>query len=139
VTRVALISDIHGNAVALDAVLADIARRRVDEVVCLGDVAMGAPQPREVLARLRDLSCAVVMGDADEWLLEGLATSPPTRTLPAWPRSSPSTPTPTSRAAPRVADGVAQLAFLIHPDRAPDPSLPYIELLPAAVGAPESV
>lgn len=70
--RVALVSDIHGNAVALDAVLADIARQRVDEIVCLGDVAVGAPQPREVLACLRDLGCAVAMGNADEWVLEGL-------------------------------------------------------------------
>lgn len=68
-TRVALISDIHGNAVALEAVLADIARRRVDEVVCLGDVAAGGPQPREALERLRALGCAVVRGNADEWLL----------------------------------------------------------------------
>jgi len=33
-----------------------------------------------------------------------------------------------ARAAPRVADGVAQLAFLIHPDLAEDPGLPYTEL-----------
>ena len=39
-----------------------------------------------------------------------------------------------ARPAPRIADGVAQLAFLIHPERAPDPGLPYIELPPAAVG-----
>jgi predicted phosphodiesterase len=65
--RVALISDIHGNAVALEAVLADIARRRVDEIVCLGDVAAGGPQPREALERLRTLGCAVVRGNADEW------------------------------------------------------------------------
>ncbi len=36
-TRVALISDIHGHLVALDAVLADIARQGVDVTVCLGD------------------------------------------------------------------------------------------------------
>jgi iron complex transport system substrate-binding protein len=36
-----------------------------------------------------------------------------------------------ARPAPRVADGVAQLAFLIHPDLADDPGLPYIELSPA--------
>jgi len=51
--RVALISDIHGNAVALEAVLADIARRAVDGIVGLGDVAAGGPQPREALARRR--------------------------------------------------------------------------------------
>jgi iron complex transport system substrate-binding protein len=36
-----------------------------------------------------------------------------------------------SRPAPRLADGVAQLAFLIHPALAPDPGLPWIELRPA--------
>jgi predicted phosphodiesterase len=67
--RLALISDIHGNALALEAVLADIARRRVDEIVCLGDIAAGGPQPRDALERLRALGCAVVRGNADVWLL----------------------------------------------------------------------
>jgi putative phosphoesterase len=72
VTRVGLISDIHGNAVALGAVVADLARRRVDRVVCLGDLAAGGPQPREVIMRLRELGCAAVRGNADGWLLDGL-------------------------------------------------------------------
>jgi iron complex transport system substrate-binding protein len=37
-----------------------------------------------------------------------------------------------ARPAPRVADGVAQLAFLIHPDLADDPGLPYTELADAS-------
>jgi putative phosphoesterase len=69
VTRVALISDVHGNAVALEAVLVDIGRRHVEEIVCLGDVAAGGPQPREALERLRRLRCTVVRGNADDWLL----------------------------------------------------------------------
>ena len=36
-----------------------------------------------------------------------------------------------SRPAPRVADGVAQLGFLLHPEAVPDPGLPWIELVPA--------
>ena len=68
----ALISDIHGNGVALDAVLADVAARRVDEIVCLGDLAAGGPQPRWVLRRLRELGGRAVRGNADGWLLEGL-------------------------------------------------------------------
>jgi iron complex transport system substrate-binding protein len=36
-----------------------------------------------------------------------------------------------SRPAPRVADGVVQLAFLLHPETVPDPGLPWIELVPA--------
>jgi putative phosphoesterase len=72
VVRLALISDIHGNCVALDAVLADLPRRAVEEVVCLGDVAAGGPQPHEVIARLRGLGCQVVRGNPDGWLLAGL-------------------------------------------------------------------
>jgi putative phosphoesterase len=68
-SRVALIADIHGNAIALEAVLADIDQRDVDEIVCLGDVAAGGPQPREVLERLRALGILVVRGNADDWLL----------------------------------------------------------------------
>lgn len=67
--RTALIADIHGNLTALDVVLADLARRGADRVVCLGDVAATGPQPRETLRRLRSLGCPVVMGNADAWLL----------------------------------------------------------------------
>jgi putative phosphoesterase len=72
VTRLALISDIHGNCVALDAVLADATARDADEIVCLGDVAAGGPQPREVIRRLREIGCRTVHGNADGWLLDGL-------------------------------------------------------------------
>jgi predicted phosphodiesterase len=77
-SELALISDIHGNAVALDAVLADLAGRGVDQIVCLGDLAAGGPQPHEVIARVRALGCRVVRGNADRWLLEGL---PPGRSM----------------------------------------------------------
>jgi putative phosphoesterase len=62
--RVGLISDIHGNRLALDAVLAELEREGVDSIVCLGDVAVG-PQPREALARVRELECPVVLGNWD--------------------------------------------------------------------------
>jgi predicted phosphodiesterase len=67
--RVALISDIHANWVSLEAVLGDIDRQQVDQIVCLGDVAALGPQPREVLARLEGLDCACVMGNHDFHLL----------------------------------------------------------------------
>jgi iron complex transport system substrate-binding protein len=41
-----------------------------------------------------------------------------------------------ARPAPRLADGVAQLAFLIHPDLVDDPSLPYVELATPTPPAP---
>jgi putative phosphoesterase len=67
--RVALISDIHGNLVALETVFTAIAKEGVDQILCLGDVAATGPQPRAVLARLRASGCPVVMGNADVWLL----------------------------------------------------------------------
>jgi putative phosphoesterase len=73
--RVAVISDIHGNCLALDAALADLESNRADQIVCLGDAVQGGPQPAEVVARLRDLGCPVVMGNADAWLLTGENTS----------------------------------------------------------------
>jgi len=68
--RVALISDLHANLVALDAVLADIERRRCDRIVCLGDVATLGPQPHEVLARIKELGCPCIVGNHDEFLLD---------------------------------------------------------------------
>jgi len=62
--RVGLISDIHGNRLALDAVVAELEREQVDQIICLGDVAVG-PQPAEALAGLRELGCPVVMGNWD--------------------------------------------------------------------------
>lgn len=63
--KIALISDMHGNLAAFEAVLAVIDAERVDQIVCLGDAANFGPQPHEVLVRLRELGCAVVMGNAD--------------------------------------------------------------------------
>ncbi len=68
--RVSLISDLHGNEMALDAVLADIGRRGVDRVVCLGDVATLGPRPAAVLNRVRELGCACILGNHDEFMLD---------------------------------------------------------------------
>ncbi|MEM7114789.1 MAG: metallophosphoesterase family protein [Chloroflexota bacterium] len=67
--KLALFADIHGNLVSFEAVLADIAKEAPDQMVCLGDVAATGPQPREVLARLRDLDIPIVQGNTDGWLL----------------------------------------------------------------------
>jgi predicted phosphodiesterase len=67
--RIALFSDVHGNAVAFRAMLADLGEREVDAMVCLGDHAQGGPQPAEVLERLVELGCPAVMGNSDHFLL----------------------------------------------------------------------
>jgi putative phosphoesterase len=69
--RIAVISDIHGNCIALDAVLGDSKSESFDQVICLGDAIQGGPQPAETVRRLRGLGCPVVMGNADAWLLTG--------------------------------------------------------------------
>jgi putative phosphoesterase len=72
--RIAILSDVHGNCAGLDAALADLQQQPADQIVCLGDMIQGGPQPTEVVARLRGLGCPVVMGNADAWLLTGQAT-----------------------------------------------------------------
>src|SRR5919199_6571799 len=69
--RLAVMSDIHGNCVALDAVLKDLKSEGIDQVVCLGDAIQGGPQPAETVQRLRELGCPVVLGNADAFLLSG--------------------------------------------------------------------
>lgn len=74
--RIAVISDMHGNCLALEAVLTDLRQRAIDQLVCLGDAIQGGAQPAETVALLRELACPVVMGNADAWLLSGVDTSP---------------------------------------------------------------
>jgi putative phosphoesterase len=68
--RVALISDLHANVVAFDAVIRDIARIGVDQIVCLGDVATLGPLPGAMIQKLRDLGCLCILGNHDEFLLD---------------------------------------------------------------------
>ena len=72
--RIAVLSDMHANAIAFDAVLSDLRGESIDQIVCLGDAIQGGPQPAQVVARLRELACPVVMGNADDWLLTGVET-----------------------------------------------------------------
>jgi predicted phosphodiesterase len=90
--RIGLIADIHGNLLALDAVLAALVAERLDRLICLGDVAVLGPRPTEVLARLRDLGCPVILGNTDAWLLAtppddpNAQSSPPITALTHWTR-----------------------------------------------------
>lgn len=69
--RIGVVSDIHGNCVALDAVIEDVRTHPVDRWVCLGDALQGGPQPREVAERLQELECPIVLGNADAFVLDG--------------------------------------------------------------------
>jgi len=66
--RIALISDIHGNTVALDAVLADIGDS--DLMVCLGDIASGGPDPNGAVERIAELGGVAVRGNTDMGMVD---------------------------------------------------------------------
>lgn len=68
--RLALISDIHGNLLALQAVLKAIEEDGADQTVCLGDVASLGPQPKECLGLIRDLGMPCIMGNHDAFMLD---------------------------------------------------------------------
>lgn len=64
----ALISDIHGNHAALKAVLADIDRQGIKQIVCLGDVGGYYCQVNECIATLRERKIFTLMGNHDGYL-----------------------------------------------------------------------
>src|SRR6266849_4016821 len=63
--RILILSDLHSNATALDAVL-DAAQDRWDKSVCLGDVVGYGPDPNEVTTRLRELGAQTIRGNHDK-------------------------------------------------------------------------
>ncbi len=72
----ALVSDIHGNDQAFAAVAAELERLGVARAVCLGDAVQGGDEPRQVLDRLAELGWPVILGNADDFLLE-VSVEPP--------------------------------------------------------------
>src|SRR5687768_13474934 len=66
--RIAVISDIHANLTALEAVIADVRRTGADLVVHGGDLMSGGPRPAEVIDRIREMNWPGVYGNTDEML-----------------------------------------------------------------------
>jgi len=63
--KIAVISDIHGNLPALEAVLADIKKRAVDKIICLGDLAGKGPNSQEAIDICREECDIVIQGNWD--------------------------------------------------------------------------
>jgi putative phosphoesterase len=74
--KLAVVADVHGNLVALEAVVADLERERPDRVVHGGDLVLNGPRPAEVVDLVRELGWPGVLGNTDQALWE----------LPAWLR-----------------------------------------------------
>jgi len=64
--RQALVSDIHGNIEALNAVMADIAQQSVDELICLGDIVGYGPNPIECLELIMKKAKLTILGNHDQ-------------------------------------------------------------------------
>ena len=65
-SRLAFFSDVHGNTVALRAVLADIKAQAVDGVYCLGDLVGYGPDPNGVVELLRSEGIPCLLGNYDD-------------------------------------------------------------------------
>ncbi|MBZ3683477.1 metallophosphoesterase family protein [Providencia rettgeri] len=76
--KIAVISDIHGNLSALQAVLADIEKESVDLVVNLGDILSGPLYPFETANLLMQLDYPTIKGNHERQILSG-------NSLMAWP------------------------------------------------------
>ncbi len=86
--RIAVISDIHGNQVALEAVLDDLHKRpAVDQIIIAGDLCLNGPRPKQVLDTLRALNCPVIQGNVDyEVVSEAPDKGAKKRSVIAWTR-----------------------------------------------------
>ncbi len=69
--RIAVISDIHANAIALKAVIIHIKKQSIDKIIFLGDLVMNGPHPKETLEIMKEMSPLVwIKGNTDNWLYE---------------------------------------------------------------------
>ncbi len=70
--KLAVLSCIHGNYEALNAVLSDVDDQNADRVFCLGDLVGYGPHPNAVVEMVRSLDIPTVQGCWDEDIVEGL-------------------------------------------------------------------
>ncbi|HEY6449983.1 MAG TPA: metallophosphoesterase family protein [Candidatus Cybelea sp.] len=67
--RIAVLSDIHGNLLGLDACLADLeSQGGADGVAIAGDLCLDGPKPKKVLQRLEEIGAACIRGNTDRYL-----------------------------------------------------------------------
>lgn len=69
--RIAIFSDIHGNQEVLKAILNDIKKENIDEIICLGDVLSLGPNPNECIDLIMNNDVKLILGNHDLYLLRG--------------------------------------------------------------------
>ena len=80
--RVAIVSDIHGNLVALEAVIADLDREAPDLIVHGGDLSVIGPRPAEVIDLIREKGWPGVLGNTDELIVDASTRAEQERRAP---------------------------------------------------------
>jgi predicted phosphodiesterase len=97
--RIAIVSDIHGNRTAFEAVLGDLRQTAPDLILHGGDLPHGGASPAEIVDRIRDLGWQGVVGNTDEMLFAP-------ESLKAFASQSP--------APPSLWDAVREMAVAVH-------------------------
>ncbi|MDO5096864.1 MAG: metallophosphoesterase family protein [Peptostreptococcaceae bacterium] len=69
-SRIAIISDIHSNVPAMNAVLRDIEKKNIDYIYCLGDMIGKGPSPAEVIELCKDYCDITILGNWEDFLLQ---------------------------------------------------------------------
>lgn len=117
--KIALISDIHGNAVALEAVFRDVDRQKMDEVFVLGDIANRGSEPAKCVALTRSLP--TVGGNGDQYVVKGYEENQKLEALPA----------PAHRIAPNwLSDEVRRIERRWTASKMADDDVEYLRGLP---------
>jgi len=68
--KIAIISDIHANWQALEAVLEDIKNQKCEKILCLGDLAMAGPEPVKVINFVKKQNWTLIQGNTDKMIAE---------------------------------------------------------------------
>lgn len=82
--RIGILSDIHGNLPALQAVQRELERHQVDQVVNLGDVSFRGPSPRACWEAVRAMGAPVIRGNTEDWLTGAVAIPAPLAPIRDW-------------------------------------------------------
>jgi putative phosphoesterase len=70
--KIAVLSDIHGNIEALEAVLENIKAQNIDKIFICGDLAMAGPQPSKTVNFLMNFDATFIQGNTDEMIVKNM-------------------------------------------------------------------
>lgn len=69
--KIAVITDIHGNLEALESIITNIKKEKVDDIICLGDTISIGPNSKECIDLLIDNNIKMTLGNHELYILRG--------------------------------------------------------------------